>query len=694
VRGTGPLTARAAGIALVALAALVWAPALGGHARRPEIHDLLEYFYPVYDAFYGSVRAGAPLLWNPYQLCGMPWLGTLLPGFFYPPHAVYLVLPIDAAVALSSMAHLGLIAAGTVLFARRAGLSLAASVLAALVFALSATVRDWQRWPYHLEAGAWLPLGALGVLDLAAGARRRGRVLVAVALGASWLAGSPQVTLFLLYAWTALLVAMLGRGGALGVAVQYAVALAVGTLLAAVALLPALQLAPLTVRRAAPMSLGAMYPWGIPSPSALLWDLVVSRPLAIALAGAALAPLALAYRGQRRLALWALLLGLAVTALAVSPLTPLFDLYRALPGLAWFRGPNRLLFVSQFCLAILAGIGFDVVAGRGRLAGATLAALVAVAFVNLAFVSGAPAPAPNAGVRGAWPPALEDAYRRIAADAGPDRVWTLGDRSPAALPPKLPTVARLRSVGDYEPGALRRQAEYLTYLLQGTTVPDSLVPFEGRTFSLAPPPGRAPAASRRRLLDLAATRFVVVPAAALAQPDVASFLRDTGLAADRVAIPGVRVAANPDALPRAFVTYRAEPAPPTEELLRRLADARFDPLASSFVEGQLSAAAGGAPSRGAPASLVRDEPHVVEVDAELAAPGLVVLSDTWDPDWHALVDGVAAPIVATNHLFRGVWVPAGRHRVRFVYRPTALWAGAALSAVAALGLALASARRA
>jgi len=145
VRGTGPLTARAAGITLVALAALVWAPALGGYARRPEIHDLLEYFYPVYDAFYGSVRAGAPLLWNPYQLCGMPWLGTLLPGFFYPPHAVYLVLPIDAAVALSSVGHLGLIAAGTVLFARRAGLSLAASVLAALVFALSATVRDWQR---------------------------------------------------------------------------------------------------------------------------------------------------------------------------------------------------------------------------------------------------------------------------------------------------------------------------------------------------------------------------------------------------------------------------------------------------------------------------------------------------------------------------------------------------------------------
>jgi hypothetical protein len=433
---------------------------------------------------------------------------------------------------------------------------------------------------------------------------------------------------------------------------------------------------------------------GNPSGGTLLRELVTGRPLSLAIAGVVLAPLALAHRGQRRLALWALLFGLVFTALAVSPLTPLFDLYRAFPGLAWFRGPNRLLFVSHFCLAILAGIGLDAVVMRRRAAAAVVGALVAVAFLDLALVPGAPPPSPNAGARGAWPPSLEDAYRRIAADAGPDRVWTLGDRSPAALPPKLPTVARLRSVGDYEPGALRRQAEYLTYLLQGTTVPDSLVPFEGRTFSLAPPPERAPAASRRRLLDLAATRFVVVPAAALAQPDVASFLRDTGLDADRVATPGVRVAANPDALPRAFVTYRAETAPPTEELLRRLADARFDPLASSFVEGTPPAADGAAPARGAPATLVRDEPHVVEVDAELAAPGLVVLADTWDPDWHALVDGVAAPIVATNHLFRGVWAPAGRHRVRFVHRPAALWAGAALSAVAALGLALASARRA
>jgi hypothetical protein len=692
VRGAAPLSARAAAVTLVALGALLWAPTLGGRASRPEIYDLLEYFYPVYEAFYGSVRVGAPLLWNPWQLCGMPWMGTLLPGFFYPPHAVYLVLPIDAAVAVSSVVHLGLVAIGTALFTRRAGLSGAASVLAALLFTLSATVRDWQRWPYHLEAGAWLPIGALGVLDLASDARRRGILLLAVAAGASWLAGSPQVTVFLLYAWSALLLALLGRGGAVATVSAFAGAIAAGTVLAAVALLPAIAMAPLTVRRAEPLSLAAMYPWGVPSPLTLLRDVATGRPTTLALAALALAPLALVHRGQRRLALWALGLGLLFTVLALSPLTPAFDLYRLLPGLAWFRGPNRLLFVTQLCLAVLAAIGLDAILARRRAAAVAVAVLVGAAVLELAVVPGAPPPVPNAGVVGAWPPELEDAYRRIARDAGPDRVWTLGDRSPAALPPRLPTIAGLRSVGDYEPGALRRQAEYFTYFLQGATVPDSPVPFEGRAISLTPPPGQAPAAARRRLLDLAAVRYVVLPAAAQARPDVHAFLRDTGLAPDLRPAPGVRMAANPAALPRAFVTYRTESAPPTEELLRRLADARFDPLESSFVEGT-PAAGGGAPSRGAPATLVRDEPHVVEVEADLAAPGLVVLADTFHPEWVAFVDGVATPIVATNHLFRGVYAPTGRHRVRFVHRPTALWAGAVLSVAAVLGLAALARRR-
>jgi hypothetical protein len=139
------------------------------------------------------------------------------------------------------------------------------------------------------------------------------------------------------------------------------------------------------------------------------------------------------------------------------------------------------------------------------------------------------------------------------------------------------------------------------------------------------------------------------------------------------------------------VTYRARRAPVPRELLSLIARDGFDPLVESWIEADADLTPpADAPARGAAATIVRDEPQIVEVDATLAAPGLVVLADTYAHGWAATVDGVPAPILATNHLFRGVPAPAGTHRVRFEYRPWSLRIGALLtlvSAVALIGLA-------
>src|SRR5262249_29763949 len=101
--------------------------------------------------------------------------------------------------------------------------------------------------PNVLEAVTWLPLAALGTLDLARGDGLRGATLVAAAVGTSLLAGYPQVTVYTVYLLPTLLGAALlaerapaRRWIADGAALAAALALAVCA--AAVQLLPSLEL--------------------------------------------------------------------------------------------------------------------------------------------------------------------------------------------------------------------------------------------------------------------------------------------------------------------------------------------------------------------------------------------------------------------------------------------------------------------
>ncbi|HNE26869.1 MAG TPA: YfhO family protein, partial [Pseudomonadales bacterium] len=73
-----------------------------------------------------------------------------------------------------------------------------------------------------------------------------------------------------------------------------------------------------------------------------------------------------------------------------------------------------------------------------------------------------------------------------------------------------------------------------------------------------------------------------------------------------------------------------------------------------------------------------------EVTAKVTVtqPAILVLSDTWHPDWRATVDGVPAYIGRVNEAFRGIVLPAGEHRVCFYYDPPALRYGIYISIMA------------
>ncbi len=81
------------------------------------------------------------------------------------------------------------------------------------------------------------------------------------------------------------------------------------------------------------------------------------------------------------------------------------------------------------------------------------------------------------------------------------------------------------------------------------------------------------------------------------------------------------------------------------------------------------------------ARIVEDGTNTITVEAGLPAAGYLVLRDSFDPSWRAEVDGVAAEIARANGIYRAVRLPAGRHVIRFHYRPRELIAGLIITAM-------------
>lgn len=69
----------------------------------------------------------------------------------------------------------------------------------------------------------------------------------------------------------------------------------------------------------------------------------------------------------------------------------------------------------------------------------------------------------------------------------------------------------------------------------------------------------------------------------------------------------------------------------------------------------------------------------LEIQVNASDDSLLVVSDTYYPGWKVFVDGIQQPILKVNYSFRAVKVPSGKHNVRFVYEPDSVNLGIKIS---------------
>ncbi len=129
---------------------------------------------------------------------------------------------------------------------------------------------------------------------------------------------------------------------------------------------------------------------------------------------------------------------------------------------------------------------------------------------------------------------------------------------------------------------------------------------------------------------------------------------------------------NERALPRVWLVAEAQ-AVDSEEALRRIrgeSSTAFEPTLTALLEvspSELPKLPGGVCASGSTARIVSYEPNRLLMETTAPSETMLVLSEIFYPGWVALIDGREAPIYQTNYLLRGVFLPAGNHKVEMYY---------------------------
>lgn len=626
--------------------------------------DLYSYFLPQKQFLAESLRAGEWPLWNHRSGFGYPLVAESQTGLFYPPHLLYSLLDFERAYIVLQLAHYILAFLGTWRLARKLTLSQTGALLVATAF-----VYGWFPPRICLEwaiiGGAWMPLALFWLERSLRRGRWRSLTPLSVTLAMQMLAGHFHLaflTQLLIVAWlplrlwfwtTGVTPALQSTRGRFLLLATGAVLLSFG--LAAMQLLPTLELKQLSQRDTAsgpdfnpadghipPLYLSqfvaSWWFWYAPDVNRdqALGELTWLRyPTAtnqveahLYLGLPPLLVLLIALSGRRsRAALWnretlcLLLISLAAILYATGWLVPLL---KHVPGFGFFRGPGRYGLLATLALALLAGRAWDVLRPCCSLRRTVFAALLLLlTAADLWIVS------------------------RVVTYAVPVQP---GGLSRLDLSPVKELLASVPHARLYTPGP------NLTNLLGVSSVPEYLGigPAEYYNPALKLPPletfdehwlDRARRAGITHVLSFSPVRT----SGSIGEDDIA-----------------LRLAA------------------PDPFLNPVWARGWNEPLYLYELSGSRGRAAFAEPRSGQSLELTSLTANEVVLTAQSSQPATVILTDLFYPGWQVLIDDQPAEALRHEGQFRAVRMPAGRHVIRWKYRPTAVFTGVILSSLSAI----------
>ena len=214
------------------------------------------------------------------------------------------------------------------------------------------------------------------------------------------------------------------------------------------------------------------------------------------------------------------------------------------------------------------------------------------------------------------------------------------------LPPNFSILYKLQSVEGYDPLYLRRYGELIAASARGE--PNISPPFGFNRII-------TPHDYESKIIDLLGVKYV------LSLSDI------TSDKLTKIFQEGeTRLYENKNALPRVFFVNQIRVVKNKNEAIEEMFKKNFDPSKTAVIEK--SRGVNTNPPQGwtnGEAGILEYSANRIVIKTENKGEGFLVLTDSYYPTWYATIDGLDTKIYTTDFNFRGVVIPQGKHRVVF-----------------------------
>jgi hypothetical protein len=658
-------------------------------------------------------------LWDPYVWGGQPLLGQAQPGTAYPLNWLLFALPLRHDGLIRGWAlqwYFVAIRLMAVVFGywlcRDLGRSSPASLLGAVVFGLGGFMASTS-WPQRVNGAVWLPVVFLFLLRAGRGRNVFGNAaLSGMFLGVAWLSGHHQAPLFISVASAGVWLFFIFQSGRLDwrIAKAAALALVFAGVVGALQILPAYEYGHLALRwvggpsavtwnQAVPYSVHEQFQLKPVDLLAVVFpDLNSGAYVGVAALALALIGLSSGWRDRRVRLLGAVGLGGLVYSLGAHSVFQGF-LYATVPELDKARTVSDAVLIFQFGVAILASFGLDDLGSAEgspwprRLMWAVLwFGIFALAlFVTLFFWNQRSFPAsdtvlltPFAALGCA---ALLFAGMRRSLSKTQCGVlmvllvlFELGNNGQIIEPREnqnlMKGLSQMRGNADIA-AFLRKQPGSTRANVEGNAFEENWGAFHGVEMWSGYLASLTMNTQRFEFWTFPSRMLWGVGYTISAKPP-----QDGGQEVF-AGISGLKVYRHPEVFPRVWAVHQLVQVASAQEGNRWIQDRLADLRHTAFLLGPAPALDPcDSPDE---IALQQHEANVVRIRARMGCGGMVILSDTFFPGWHADVDGRPAAIYEANEAMRGVLVPAGAHVLTMRYHPTSVIWGGLLSLLGVMG---------